>query len=53
MCTIRTVLPRRDHDDARPTIIKKHNQKVYSLFSGKIATCVDTATELTEYILKS
>lgn len=53
MYTIRTVLPRRDHDDARPTIIKKHNQKVYSLFSGKIATCVDTATELTEYILKS
>lgn len=53
MFTIRTVLANRDHDDARPSIVKKHNQKLYSIFSGKISTAVDTSSELERYIMNS
>lgn len=50
MYTIRTVLPNRDHDDARPSYITKHSDKLYSIFSGKIGTCVDIANELVQLI---
>ena len=53
MFTVRTVLPERDHDDARPSFIKQHNDKVYSVFSGKITSCVDCAKNLKELLLKS
>lgn len=53
MYTIRTVLPQRDHDDARPSYIKMHSPSLYSVFSGKISTCVDTANNITELILKN
>lgn len=53
MFTIRTVLVNRDHDDARPSIVKKHNQKLYSIFSGKISTAVDTSSELERYIMNT
>ena len=46
MYTIRTVLTDRDHDDARPTLVNHEGGNVYSLFSGKIDTCVDAANEL-------
>ena len=46
MYTIRTVLTNRDHDDARPTLVNHEGGNVYSLFSGKIDTCVDAANEL-------
>ena len=46
MFTIRTVLPNKHETDERPTYITKHNDKLYSIFSGKIATCVDIANEL-------
>ena len=46
MFTIRCVLPNRDFDDARPTLIEKQNDKVFSLFSGKITTAVDCSEEL-------
>ena len=46
MYTIRTVLANRDHDDARPTLVNHEGGNVYSLFSGKIDTCVDAANEL-------
>lgn len=46
MYTVRTVLPNRDHDDARPTYITKHNDWLYSVFSGKIGTAVDASIEL-------
>lgn len=52
MFTIRTVLPMKDHDDARPSFIKKHDDKVYTVFSGKISTCVDCAKNLKETLLK-
>lgn len=50
MFTIRTVLPRREHDDARPTVITKHSEKLYSVFSGKIVAAVDTAQSLSSMI---
>ena len=46
MYTIRTVLTNREHDDARPTLVNHEGGNVYSLFSGKIDTCVDAANEL-------
>ena len=46
MYTIRTVLKNREQDDARPTLVNHEGNNVYSLFSGKIDTCVDAANEL-------
>jgi len=46
MFTVRTVLPHRDHDDARPTIVNQVAHNVYTIFSGKIGTCVQAANEL-------
>ena len=46
MFTFRTVLPDRDEDDARPTLIEKIDDKIFTLFSGKIGTCVDATNEL-------
>lgn len=50
MYTIRTVLKNRDHDDARPTLVVHEEDNVYSIFSGKIDTCVSAANELVEMI---
>lgn len=50
MFTVRTVLPNRDHDDARPSIITKHSEKLYSVFSGKIGTSVQIANQLVKMI---
>lgn len=50
MLTIRTVLPNREHDDSRPSYITKHSDKLYSIFSGKIATCVDVANQIVDLI---
>ena len=44
--TVRTVLKNREHDDARPTLVRKENKNTYSLFSGKIDTCVDASNQL-------
>ena len=46
MFTVRTVLAHRDHDDARPTIVTQEAHNVYTIFSGKIGTCVQAADEL-------
>lgn len=50
MYTVRTVLPNRDHDDARPTYVTKHTDRLYSVFSGKIGTAVDASIELCQFI---
>jgi len=50
MYTIRTVLANRDHDDARPTIVNKEEEKIFSIFSGKIGTCVESANQLVKMI---
>lgn len=51
MYTVRTVLPYRDSDDARPSHITRHSDRLYSIFSGKIGTCVDIADELVKKLL--
>ena len=43
MFGVRVVLPNRHHDDARPTTIRKINDNLYTIFSGKIGTCVSIA----------
>ncbi|MFH1769867.1 MAG: FAD-dependent oxidoreductase [Parcubacteria group bacterium] len=46
MFTIRTVLPYRDYDDARPTIVERVGDNVITMFSGKIPACVDAANQI-------
>ena len=50
MFTIRTVLPFRDHDDARPTIVENIDNRMVSVFSGKISTCISSAKEVYKLI---
>tara|TARA_R100000008_G_scaffold34578_1_gene19584 strand:+ start:2833 stop:4566 length:1734 start_codon:yes stop_codon:yes gene_type:complete len=50
MFTIRTVLSYRDYDDARPTLVNKEGDKVFSIFSGKIGTCVEASNQLVNMI---
>ena len=50
MFTIRTVLSYRDYDDARPTLVNKEDDKVFSIFSGKIGTCVEASNHLVNII---
>lgn len=50
MFTIRTVVPNREHDDARPTIVEKIDDKIISVFSGKIPTCIDAAEEVLKIV---
>ena len=48
--TTRIVLPQQEIDDARPTLTIKHGNGIYSLFSGKLTTCVAAAKELLRLI---
>ena len=50
MFTFRTVLPNKDKDDARPTLVENVVDNIYNIFSGKIGTCVDAADEILEII---
>ena len=50
MFTIRTVLPEREYDDARPTLVEQIDDKTFTLFSGKIGTCVDASSQLLKLI---
>ena len=43
MFTYRAVPPRVEETDARPTIVKEINNKIVTIFSGKITTCVEAA----------
>lgn len=44
--TIRTVLPRMEKTDARPTLVTPVGEKCIQVFSGKIGNCVDAAREV-------
>ena len=44
--TIRTVLPRMEKTDARPTIVTRLSEKYVRIFSGKIGNCVEAAKEV-------
>ena len=46
MFTIRTVLPNLDDTDSRPTIVNSVDDRVISIFSGKIGNCVNAAEEV-------
>lgn len=46
MFTVRTVYPYHEHDDARPTVVERIDDKLISVYSGKIPTCVATADEV-------
>ena len=50
MFTFRTVLPNKDKDDARPTLVEKTTNKIFNIFSGKIGTCVNAADEILEVV---
>ena len=53
MFTIRAVPPRAEDTDERPTLVTKINEKVISIFSGKITTCVEAAKQVEEIIMKN
>jgi len=50
MFTIRTVLPKIEKTDARPTFVRKISQNVISIFSGKIGNCVDASLQVEKLI---
>lgn len=47
--TVRAVLPDVEETDARPTIVDRE-ENVFSIFSGKLATCVTAAERVLESI---
>ena len=53
MFTFRAVLPDRDKDDARPTVIDYLSDKYCFVFSGKISTCVNIADKILDDIGRS
>jgi hypothetical protein len=48
--TTRLVLPEQEFDDSRPTFIKQNDDNVFTIFSGKLTTCVETSKELIKFI---
>jgi len=50
MFTIRTVLPKVEQTDARPTIVRKISKNIISIFSGKIGNCVDASIQVEKLI---
>lgn len=50
MFTVRTVLPYHEYDDARPTLVERIDDKIISVFSGKIPTCVTAADKVVSIV---
>ena len=50
MFAIRTVFPGLDDTDARPTLVRRLGERVITVFSGKIGTCVQAAEEVAELV---
>lgn len=48
MFTVRSVLPNREHDDARPTAVRWIDAQTLLVFSGKVVTCVRAADRIVE-----
>ncbi len=42
----RIVLPDKEENDDRPTLILKHGNNIFSIFSGKLTTSIDISFEL-------
>jgi hypothetical protein len=59
MYVVRTVLPKREHNDTRPTVVEEKIPGYWHIFSGKIAHSVPKSRELAIkvekylYIMKS
>ena len=53
MFTVRAVPPRVEDTDERPTLVKKINEKIITVFSGKITTCVEAANDVKKIIQKN
>jgi hypothetical protein len=49
---IKAVLSNVDKTDERPTMVREINEKIISVFSGKIPTCVDAAKKVEKIIEK-
>jgi hypothetical protein len=49
---IKAVLSNVDKTDERPTMVREINDKIISVFSGKIPTCVDAAKKVEKIIEK-
>lgn len=47
---IKTILPNVDSTDARPTIVERIDDKIITVFSGKISTCVEVAKQIQNLI---
>ncbi len=52
MYTVRTVLPRVEKTDERPTLVYKVNDKLINIFSGKIGNSVQAALDTVELVKK-
>jgi hypothetical protein len=50
MFTVRTVLPWVDATDARPTVVRRASDRIITVFSGKIDTCVSAAQQITDMV---
>jgi len=50
MFTYRVVFPNLDETDERPTVVQKIDNRIISLFSGKIPTCVAAANQVVHII---
>jgi len=50
MFTIRTVLPYKEKTDERPTIVNQISEKIFTVFSGKLITCVSVANQIRQAI---
>lgn len=46
MYTIRTVLPKVDHTDERPTIVSAIDNRIFTIYSGKIGNSVKAARDV-------
>ena len=51
MFTIRVVPPHVEDTDERPTMVRTVNEKIITVFSGKITTCVDAAKDINKLIV--
>ena len=50
MFTVRTVLPHVDATDERPTVVEQVGERVITVFSGKVGTCVDAAERVVRIV---
>ena len=48
--TTKMVLPNRNLDDARPSIIIEHENNIVSVFSGKVTTCISSAIKIYDLV---